>query len=64
MGMFDSEYTLDDDGTAVCGVCGRRYKLRNLDSCFICDKWVCKNCAKHKDPDGMGEVVYCPSCFK
>lgn len=60
-GEYPDNY-VDDDGTAVCCVCNRRYTLNNLESCYVCDKWVCKSCASYKDPDGMGEVAYCPRC--
>ncbi len=50
--------TLDEKGYGLCCICHRKLFISEIESCFYCDKWVCK---EHK-VKSQGRTL-CAKCY-
>lgn len=53
--------SLNENGEALCVSCKKKFGISNLETCVVCDKFVCKSCATYRrQGDPYGYV--CKSC--
>lgn len=59
---YNSEY-LDENGYGMCISCRKKIFIHNLESCAICERFVCKDCATYrKQGNPFGYV--CKKCLQ
>lgn len=44
---LSSEY-LNEDGEALCVSCRKKKGVADLETCVMCEKFVCKSCATYR----------------
>ena len=41
-------YELNENGQALCCVCRRKKDFSELETCGVCERWVCRDCASYR----------------
>ncbi len=63
--MGTNTYTLDENGYALCVSCKRKFFIKDLEQCAMCDRWLCRSCGTYLRQGYMGAFGYfCKSCMK
>ena len=46
--MSLSSARLNENGYAICTICRKKKFISELETCVLCDKFVCKDCATYR----------------
>ncbi len=53
---------INEEGNAACCVCRKKVYISDVETCIICDKFVCKNCARYRK-QGSPYGYVCKKCM-
>lgn len=54
---------LDSDGSAICKDCRTKHRVNGLETCVLCDHFVCKSCATYRR-QGSPYGYVCKACYR
>lgn len=60
--MSYNSNSLNDAGEAMCISCRKKFSVRELEHCALCQKFLCKSCATYRK-QGNPHGYVCKGCM-